>query len=1413
MMSCQHCQPLILDYSYGLLDEPEAVAIESHLRECATCSAVRNQVAQLQGLIARAAKSTFPRVRFDPASIKTSPTTQSKTVAATRSIPAQSTNASLLISSGSVAQTESRKGVWIAWAIAAAVLLAIPGTAIPVLGVLDRAEQVCHSTGDSVASANAAVAEVQEATNTYRRKSTDLDARVANAQQIQESLVANWVADEKNVAQFQTANKLPVDIHKPACVQPGAPNDFLLVLRDFALTPSSRLVAEVRDQTDAVIYSQKLPEQKDNHYTLHLPAETWTKLKPESELFLVVSSEDDRTGSKTRLQDKVQLFGPVYSTMLVTDRPGYRPGETVYFRSLTLDRSTFLPPNREQFLRYELLGPQHFIAHRSLSGGTDLVRTRDGKVEPVLGPDGKPLRGVGCGAFTLPADLKEGDYVLRLSEIAHPGGYPGTLHDSVTRSIKIRGGESDAYAKQIGFSAASYSAGETVEAWAELKLQDQPVTGAEVKVAAMADNAQVLNITAPITGADGRTSFRFTLPRNLEISDVRLKVTFTKKGKNFEESIVELVPVIGHTVIVEFYPEGGKLVAGLPCRVYIRATTPSGHPVDIRGTITDGRKVLGRVETLADRDQPGANRGLGSFTFTPLLGTPVWLKLESPSGAYAPLHEGPLPVAPTVVASVPVVVASRSGFPLPTPEADGVVMTVLNPVSSPREPIRVHLNSTGRPRNLVVGAYTRGRLSDTKRVSTEPGQIAAVELMATSDPRGGVVRITVFEEPFERVDATGITKSDLKPVAERLAFRKPGEALQLSFTAGGTKTSKEDFAANTSIELNLQAKNEKGTPTAAVLWAAVVNTGIAPGKKDRLATTHFLVAGEIRNPDALEYADFLLTDHPKAAEVLDLVLATQGWRQFVEQTPTAYAPSRVVVPQEKSRLQVFNGQYPTQAEQPGVRERRKLYENYRPRYEAASKALEKARSTRDAFVKDKSADETIRELTIAAERAQNEAIAADIRAKEATQPVERFRGSGWYGVAGFGLLAAMLGVLAWVRPLSRLPYGIGTAGSVGLVAFLIVTLSMAERTEAANQVHREILGKAEQEALPASADAQTRIEEKLKLGRNAVQLKDLDSGAAAEALQGATPALRMNPTPSSPALPSDAMKIAPGASGIPQPPAPAGGSMPGPTLKPASVSPPAPPGGGLPGRGGYGGLPLGGGPPKTDPPVTVAGPSPVPFPLVMTKEKSPSEKWQPFEARKNSSEWEVTDKPVSQTLLATAALGLQDVTPAARAKRGIEMFRKNVVERVVTNMDDTGDGKPRDGVKEDKQFNLPMTQAPMMKGSLAPMNTDVMARNRVRGAILTSHPLSVREYAAPRPGTEGAENEFYETILWQPVIVLPSDGQAKLTFYLGSAKGGYQVVIAGHTLDGRIGAIRGVIPVSQPVAPTVPALTIPPTIP
>src|SRR5262249_40908235 len=158
----------------------------------------------------------------------------------------------------------------------------------------------------------------------------------------------------------------------------------------------------------------------------------------------------------------------------------------------------------------------------------------------------------------------------------------------------------------------------------------------------------------------------------------------------------------------------------------------------------------------------------------------------------------------------------------------------------------------GKERNLVVGAYTRGKLSDVTRepVTVKPGEVSEVKLMATPDPRGGVVRITVYEEPAEE---PGQPKPDLKPVAERLVFRGPGEMLNLTSPPGGTRASRAGVgsAPGLPVELNVGATDEKGNPAAAILWAAAVNTADAPGPKDRLLTTHFLLAGEVGTPDAL----------------------------------------------------------------------------------------------------------------------------------------------------------------------------------------------------------------------------------------------------------------------------------------------------------------------------------------------------------------------------------------------------------------------------------------------------------------------------------------------------------------------------------------------------------------------------------
>ena len=86
--------------------------------------------------------------------------------------------------------------------------------------------------------------------------------------------------------------------------------------------------------------------------------------------------------------------------------------------------------------------------------------------------------------------------------------------------------------------------------------------------------------------------------------------------------------------------------------------------------------------------------------------------------------------------------------------------------------------------------------------------------MAGADPRGGVVRITVFEEPGRASD--GEPKPDLKPVAERLVFRKPGEVLNLELRHRAGAAGHDGgpgFAPGTPVDLSVTAAtDEKGQP-------------------------------------------------------------------------------------------------------------------------------------------------------------------------------------------------------------------------------------------------------------------------------------------------------------------------------------------------------------------------------------------------------------------------------------------------------------------------------------------------------------------------------------------------------------------------------------------------------------------------
>jgi hypothetical protein len=316
---------------------------------------------------------------------------------------------------------------------------------------------------------------------------------------------------------------------------------------------------------------------------------------------------------------------------------------------------------------------------------------------------------------------------------------------------------------------------------------------------------------------------------------------------------------------VDFFPEGGDLVAGLDNRVYFRVHTAQGQPANVKGALVDGHgQQVVAVSTVSSETRGASHRGLGVFTFRPRAGESYQLRFTSPQGKEA-----------------------RAA--LPPVQATGVVLSLPAAVSGPEEPICVRLHQTGPERNLLVALFCQGRLVGQEFVASKPAN-TELRLLPTL-PCAGVLRITVFEE----------RDNQLRPVAERLAYRRPKEQLRLA-----VKTDKMHYATGESVGLNIESQNASGKPEPAWLLVSVVDQAVFSRSKvpaEASLPAYFHLTSELERPEDLEQADILLGDSPEAVAALNLFLGTQGWRRFTgEDSETALVLGNARVPRRAQNL-------------------------------------------------------------------------------------------------------------------------------------------------------------------------------------------------------------------------------------------------------------------------------------------------------------------------------------------------------------------------------------------------------------------------------------------------------------------------------------------------------------------------------
>ena len=244
--------------------------------------------------------------------------------------------------------------------------------------------------------------------------------------------------------------QMQLSVTGPESLQPGAVNDYYVQTRNLQNEAlSAQLSAKVVDQKGKVFF-----EKKDvltlGGYHLILPADL--PATPDKELALDLVARRDGQPERT-LHQKISLATPVYLTHLATDKPMYRPGETVHFRSLTLERFSLKPVPEELRLQFTINGPLGDEIFKQACSSR--LRKPDGSLLAM--PGGKPVTGVGAGEIVALAALAGGEYTLTVRE-------SNNRFPEQERKFIVNNFANPRLNKELDFTRKSYGPGQEVVA-------------------------------------------------------------------------------------------------------------------------------------------------------------------------------------------------------------------------------------------------------------------------------------------------------------------------------------------------------------------------------------------------------------------------------------------------------------------------------------------------------------------------------------------------------------------------------------------------------------------------------------------------------------------------------------------------------------------------------------------------------------------------------------------------------------------------------------------------------------------------------------------------------------------------------------------------------------------------------------
>lgn len=277
---------------------------------------------------------------------------------------------------------------------------------------------------------------------------------------------------------------------------------------------------------------------------------------------------------------------------------------------------------------------------------------------------------------------------------------------------------------------------------------------------------------------------------------------------------------------LQFFPEGGELIAGLRNRVAFKAVGSDGLGLKVKGKLVDDQNQT--ITTFESNIF-----GMGSFLFTP----------DTKARYEAVVEQSPFT------------------FGLPEARETGTNMIVTNNSDMADIVVRIQTNEQTKNAISYVLAQTRGVVSYATKI-TITNTVMFVKI-PKKNFLTGISQITLLNE-------SGL------PYAERLVFVENKSNLSVSLSS-----TKQSYKPRELVQLNLQVKDEAGNPVISDFSLAVCDSEqVLLDENAETILSYLYLSSDLRgNIESPGY--YFNVKNTDRREALDNLLLTQGWRRFL----------------------------------------------------------------------------------------------------------------------------------------------------------------------------------------------------------------------------------------------------------------------------------------------------------------------------------------------------------------------------------------------------------------------------------------------------------------------------------------------------------------------------------------------------